>query len=122
MLKENWPRVSILVPVIEVDVRQYLYPFLDSIFDLVYPSQKLEILLMDNGLSKETKEMLSRKYPKVKIFGNGKNKYFARAINEIAKKSKGEFLYIINYDTILHSECLKNLVTSMNSDPKIAVA
>ncbi len=56
------------------------------------------------------------------IDNNKKNLGFARACNQGAKKAKGEYLFFLNNDIMLHKTTISFLVKKLQSDPKIAIA
>lgn len=69
-----------------------------------------EIIIVDNGSSDGSTEYIEKFFPKVHIIKLDKNYGFAKAVNIGIKKSKGEFLVLVNNDTEADKNYLENLV------------
>lgn len=102
-----------------------------SVIDDIAESQILrdssEIIVVDNGSKDSTLHQLkSITVPptiKFSIIKNTENIGFARANNQGIKKSIGEFILLLNSDTIVHSGTLSKLVTgfSQSSDDRLGI-
>lgn len=109
------PKITITFPVIGKD--KMLSSCLESIKTLSYPQEKLEVILVDNGLDPSLKKKAKKKFPKVSWLSEGKNLGFAAAVNLGAKKAKGEWILVTNSDVVFDSKCLFELVKVGNSSP-----
>lgn len=90
--------------------KKFLKGFLDSIMNLNYPADKYEMVLVDNGSKDDSVEFVKKNYPSVKIIEAGKNLGFGKGNNLGMKKSKGDLYYLVNNDTFLEKDSLKNIV------------
>ena len=109
------PNVSIIIPV--WNKWEYTYPCLQSILknteEVTY-----EVILVDNGSSDETPEML-RKIQNIKVIRNESNFGFLPACNQGAAKTQGDHILFLNNDTIVTQGWLKAMSVLMTSDETI---
>jgi GT2 family glycosyltransferase len=79
-----------------------------------------EILIVNNASPKKIpQEVLQNK--KITIFQNTKNLGFGKAVNQAAEKALGEYLLVINPDTLCTKNSIFTMVTRMEKDKKIGV-
>lgn len=111
------PIISIIFPTLNQ------YPStkkcLASIAKLNYPKNKIEVIVVDNASTDGTPEKLKKL--KIKSVKNKKNLGFAKAVNQGAKKAKGQYLFITNNDVILTPDCLKILLAAFLESKKIGL-
>src|SRR4030043_270103 len=60
-----------------------------------------ELIVVDNGSNDQTVHMLQTEFPATRIILNGKNDGFARPINQALRLSAGQYMLILNPDTII---------------------
>ena len=107
------PRVSIVIATLNSE--QTIGECLKSIFELNYPEDLLEVILID-GFSRDATVKIAEKYP-VKIFTVPLNA--PAAYNYAARIIKGEVLGLIDADAKVEKEWLSKLVVHLD-DPKVA--
>ncbi len=86
------------------------------------PLEKVEIIVVDNGSSDETKTELkkfSSKINPLKIIRNEENLGFAKACNQGGNSASGEYLVFLNNDTLTKQGWLEQLLKASKSDPTI---
>ncbi len=76
-----------------------------------------EIIVVDNNSSDGSCAMISDKFPKVQLIVNKENIGFARANNQGIQKANGEFVLILNPDTLLAEDTL-DLVIAFAEEQK----
>lgn len=77
-----------------------------------------EIIIIDNASSDQTPEFLSRlNGPKIVI--NQTNLHFLRAVNQAAKMAQGEYLLLLNNDTILFPDSINNALHTITHEENI---
>ncbi len=109
---QNYPKISFIIPTYNAD--RYLQRCLQSIFDLDYPPEKLEVFIADGGSTDNTL-MIAKKF-NVKILENKRKiaeygKFFA------FQASTGEYIALVDSDNIIASRSwLKKLVTPLILD------
>lgn len=120
----NLPTVSILV--VNYNGKRHLEEFLNSALNLDYPKDKYEIVIVDNGSNDGSSNFLKEKYgefiekkksPTLKIIQLDKNYGFAGGNNRGVKYCSGEYLALINNDTIFDKNWLIELVKAAIKHP-----
>lgn len=76
-----------------------------------------EIIVVDNASKDQTVEMLFTKYPQIKVIVNQENLGFSKANNQAIKEANGDYLLIINPDTITGKETLQKVLAFMDQHP-----
>lgn len=76
---------------------------INSIYEKVH-SCKYEIIVVDNASVDNSAAAIKRKYPEVILITSRKNLGFGRANNLGAKYAKGEYLFLLNSDTVLNND------------------
>src|ERR1700730_14194272 len=68
-----------------------------------------EVLVSDNGSTDGSLEFIRKEYPQVRLIENGRNLRFAKGNNVAIRASQGEYVLILNPDTIIHDSTLDKL-------------
>jgi GT2 family glycosyltransferase len=74
---------------------------LKSIFEVRRPFE-VEVIVSDNGSTDGSVDAVRRNYPQVRVIENRANLGYARANNRGIKGATGEYVLILNPDTIIH--------------------
>ena len=85
------------------------------------PCERFETIVIDNGSTDGTVEAVRKSFPEVVIIVNDENRGFAAANNQGIVQSKGEYVLLLNPDTIVHSGAMDTLIGFMDSHPDIGV-
>jgi GT2 family glycosyltransferase len=78
---------------------------------------EVETVVVDNGSSDGSLEMVAHRFPHVRVLANGQNLGFARANNQAIEMSRGRYLLLLNSDTVVHPGALHTLVQYMEDRP-----
>ncbi|HTW78142.1 MAG TPA: glycosyltransferase family 2 protein [Terracidiphilus sp.] len=89
--------------------RRVIADCMRSIYETTH-STELEVIVSDNGSTDGSIEFLRSTYPAVRVIENGRNLRFARGNNVGISSSRGEYVLILNPDTIIHEGTLDKMV------------
>ncbi len=104
---QNKPVLSIIT--VSWNVRDDINNCLKSIFSNK-PAFPLEVIVVDNASSDGTVSFIKENFPEVITISNSRNVGFAAANNEGIKRAGGDFIFLLNPDTIVKPEALNILV------------
>ena len=74
------------------------------------PQDNCEIIVVDNNSQDNSVDIINDKFPHIKLIQLPKNVGFGAGNNAGAKVAKGEFLFLLNTDTILTNNILPHLI------------
>lgn len=96
---------------------------LDECLESIYHStieDPFEVIVVDNCSYDGSVKMIETKYPKVNIIKNSVNNLFAKANNQGAEIAKGEYLLLLNSDTIIYGDNIQKMINYFDTlDSKI---
>ena len=78
-----------------------------------------EVIVVDNDSQDGSKEYLTPRFPNVKWVANEENLGFSRANNIAFAHAKGEYVLMLNPDTIVTSEAIVKSVSFMDENPAV---
>src|SRR3989344_7200678 len=74
-----------------------------------------EVIVVDNGSTDSSQEMMKKKFPQVKLVSNKQNLGFTKANNQGIKIAKGKYILLLNSDTYLIENSFKQLLDKARS-------
>lgn len=80
-----------------------------------------EIIVVDNSSTDGSPEMVKSNFPEVILVENKENMGFGRANNEGARHARGEYLLLLNSDTVLLNNAVWMMYTYSISHPKTGI-
>lgn len=96
--------------------RNYLEPCLMSLFDSNLRC-KFEVVVVDNGSTDGSQQMLEEKFPQVKVIQNKYNIGLALASNQGITATCGKYVLLLNNDTIVNGASLDAFVEFLDTHP-----
>lgn len=81
-----------------------------------------EVFVVDNVSSDGSLEYLTPLFPEIHFIANTENVGFSRANNQAIRQSKGEYVLLLNPDTVVGEETLKNVLRFMSEHPDAGAA
>ncbi len=81
-----------------------------------------EIIVPDNGSTDNSVTEIKKKFPKVKIIENHKNLGFAAGNNVGIKESKGEYVLLLNPDTVVYPNSIETVLDYMKKNSDVGAA
>jgi GT2 family glycosyltransferase/glycosyltransferase involved in cell wall biosynthesis len=111
------PRATIQI--LNYQGRQLLERNLPSVLAAVaHTGQPHEVMVVDNGSTDGSVEMLREKFPQVKVVPLGRNYFFSRGNNQGAPHASGDVLVLLNNDMRVEADFLPPLLAPF-SDPEV---
>ncbi len=101
-------------------VKEQLRACLNSVFDKTQ-NLEFEVFVVDNSSNDGTLKMVQEEFPKVHCISNSENNGFSKACNQAIKKSHGEYILLLNPDTILLENSIQKTVLFMNKTPDAGI-
>lgn len=102
---------KVLVVVLNYNGRHHLQRCFESLRALDYPSERLEVLLVDNGSEDGSVEEMRTRFPWVRLIRNPRNYGFAPACNQgAANRRDAQVVAFLNNDMRVDPQWLRELV------------
>src|SRR5271165_3851669 len=96
---------------------QHIGPCLRSVYAETR-SVDFEVIVTDNGSTDGSLQYVRKHFPLVRIVANGANLGFGPGNNAGIRVAKGEYVLILNPDTIIHDRALEKLVAYADRHPE----
>lgn len=80
-----------------------------------------DVYVVDNNSSDDSAKMVKKDFPWVRLTINKGNLGFAKANNQILKKVRDTFVFLLNPDTEIRKNTLSSLIDVIERDSRIAV-
>jgi GT2 family glycosyltransferase len=103
------------VVVVTYNHAKYIEPCLSSLVRQTFPC---EIIVVDNGSDDETCEIIETRFPGITLIHN-RNTGYGAGNNLGVTHSGGRYVIILNPDTVLDEDCVKELVQPLQAGEKI---
>ena len=100
----------------EKDVKPCIDAVLESTSHLVR-----EIVVVDNGSRDATVDILKSFGNEIRLFRNQCNLGVAKARNRGLRKARGEFLWILDVDTLVNSDAVNGMLNHLKKDPDTGI-
>ena len=109
--------MKLSVIIVSYNVRQYLTACLDSVA-IALEGIESQVFVVDNNSTDDSVEVVRRDYPWVHLINNIENLGFSKANNISIRKSKAQYVLLLNPDTKVEPETLRGVVDFMDSHPE----
>ncbi|WP_304067304.1 glycosyltransferase family 2 protein [Pedobacter glucosidilyticus] len=108
-------KLSIII--VNYNVRDLLQQAIDSLLDAC-KTIEYEFFVVDNASDDKSVEMLQSNYPEIKLICNNNNVGFSKANNQAIKQATGEYILVVNPDTITSKDTLTKTIDFMDKHPE----
>lgn len=109
--------MKLSVIIVNYNVRPYLTTCLDSV-QRALEGIESEVFVVDNHSDDDSVEVVSRDYAWVHLINNRDNLGFSKANNIAIRQAQGEYILLLNPDTVVAEDTLKGVVDFMDQHPK----
>jgi len=107
-------KLSIII--VNYNVKYFLEQCLHSVQNACN-GLETEIFVVDNDSVDGSVKMVKEKFPDIHLIENKANKGFSSANNQAIRKSAGEYVLLLNPDTIVEDDTLRKVVDFMDEHP-----
>lgn len=109
--------MKLSIVIVNYNVEHFLEQCLHSVYTALEGLEG-EVWVVDNNSVDGSLAMLNRKFPQVKLIANKENVGFARANNQAIRQSSGEYILLLNPDTIVEPDTFSKCVQFMDEHPE----
>jgi len=111
--------VTLSICILTLNARDFLRACLHSIQE--HTTLDHEIIVVDNGSSDGTSDMLQTEFPTVRLIQNQENLGYTYPNNQAMQLAKGRFIALLNPDTLVHSGAFEQLCEFLESHPDVGI-
>lgn len=108
-------KLSIII--VGYNTKNFILDCLNSIYNINH-NVELETIIVDNDSTDNSEAIITKSYPQVKWINMGYNSGFSRANNAGIKKAGGEFILILNPDTIVKEGFFQKFISFYEKNDK----
>ncbi len=109
--------MKLSVVIVNYNVKYFLEQCLHSVRRATQGIEA-EVFVVDNNSVDGSVRMLSEKFPEIKLIVNSENKGFSKANNQALVLAKGEFVLLLNPDTVVEDDTFSKIINFMHSHPE----
>lgn len=113
-----YEETKLSVIIVNYNVKYYLEQCLYSV-RAATAGMEAEVFVVDNHSTDGSVEYLRPSFPEVTFIENKENLGFAKANNQAIRQCAGEYVLLLNPDTVIGEESLRSLFFQMDQDEKI---
>ncbi len=115
MSNNNYPyKISIII--VNYNVEYFLEQCLNSV-KRALQNVSGEVFIVDNNSIDNSLEMVRSKFPDYHLIANKDNKGFSKANNQAIEISKGEYILLLNPDTVVEEDTFEKVIHFMDQHP-----
>jgi len=107
--------VSVIIP--NWNGKKFLKGCLDSL--LLSSYEQVEVVIVENGSKDGSVEYLESNYPSVKLVKFAQNTGFSPAVNAGIRYCEGEFVALLNNDTVVDKNWISEMIAVLREHPEI---
>ncbi|MEJ6791501.1 MAG: glycosyltransferase family 2 protein [Lacinutrix sp.] len=101
--------MQLSIIILNYNVHYFLELCLQSV-EAAIKNLDAEIIVVDNNSQDDSCKMIKKKFPNVKLIENKENTGFSKGNNIGVKQAKGEYLCVLNPDTVIAENTFKTLL------------
>ena len=99
--------MNISIIIVNYNVKEFIIPCIKSIYKHSKSDLKFEVIVVDNNSKDNSVKELKKAFLDIQLIANKTNVGFSKAVNQGVKVSKGQFIFILNPDTLIQNDCIK---------------
>ena len=108
--------VKLSIIIVNYNVKHFIEQCLFSVFKAA-EALPCEIFVVDNNSVDGSTTLIKEKFPQVILIENKINTGFSVANNQAIKLAKGEFVLLLNPDTVVQEDTFSKIINFMETTP-----
>lgn len=113
--------MKLSIVIVNWNTRRLLEACLGSLFES-RSAWPFEVWVVDNASVDGSRDLVREKFPQARLIANRENAGFARANNQAIRQSAGEYVLLLNPDTVVQPGALQALVDFLEARPQAGAA
>ena len=109
--------MKLSVIIVNYNVKHFLEQCLHSVYKAAKDIET-EIFVVDNNSVDGSAQLVREKFPNLYFIENKENVGFSKANNQAVKLAKGEYILLLNPDTVVEEDTFKKVTGFMDSHPE----
>lgn len=114
-MKKTTKKLSIVI--VNYNVEYFLEQCLNSVIKAT-KNIDAEIFVVDNNSIDGSVDIIKEKFPEVILFDNRENLGFSKANNQAMRESNGEYILLLNPDTVVEEDTFQKCIDFMDKHPE----
>ncbi len=110
--------LKLSIVIVNYNVKHFLEQCLKSVYQAIQ-NIEAEVFVVDNNSIDGSQDMVRSSFTDVKLIANSKNTGFSTANNQAIKESKGEYVLLLNPDTVVPENCFQALLEFADKTPDL---
>lgn len=108
--------MKLSVIIVNYNVKYFLEQCLKSVF-ISGKNLEMEVFVVDNNSVDGSVQMVREKFPGVHLIANTDNKGFSKANNQAIEQATGQYVLLLNPDTVVEDDTFEKVVSFMDKTP-----
>ncbi|MCR4660021.1 MAG: glycosyltransferase family 2 protein [Bacteroidales bacterium] len=109
--------MTLSVVIVNYNVKYFLEQCLESVFASETGGTELEVFVVDNNSVDNSVQMVQNRFPQVQLIANTDNVGFAKANNQALRQCSGDYLLLLNPDTLVERDTFARCIDFMQQHP-----
>jgi len=109
--------MDITVIIVNYNVKYFLEQCLQSVQKALQGISS-EIIVVDNNSVDGSVKMIKEKFPDIELIANNANTGFSKANNQAIHIAKGNYILLLNPDTVVEDDTFSKIIAFMNEHPE----
>ena len=115
---ETMLRISVVI--VSYNTRALVLKCLRTVFQSL-GDLDLEVFLVDNASHDGTAQAVREEFPQCQVIANERNEGFSRANNKAMRESTGDYVLLLNPDTMVSEDVLEKMLHFMETNPDVGM-
>ncbi len=108
------------IVLVSYNTAEYTKRAIESVYEETHDTD-FKIIMVDNNSKDGSEELIAKEFPDVEIIQTGANLGFAGGVNVGAKTSDGEYVLLLNPDTVILNGAIDKLMTYAKKTPQAGI-